>query len=35
MSLEILVGCAALFLALVSIGLQLFHMRRDPDVPEL
>lgn len=35
MSLELLVAGAALIVALAGIGLQLFHMRRDPNVPEL
>lgn len=35
MTLDLIVACGALLLALISIGLQLFHLRRDPNVPEL
>lgn len=35
MTIELVVALAALFLALVSVGLQLLHLRRDPNVPEL
>ena len=35
MSLDLIVALAALLIALASIGLQLFHLRRDPNVPEL
>lgn len=35
MSLELLIAAGALLIALLSLGLQLLHMRRDPNVPEL
>jgi hypothetical protein len=32
---ELLIAVAALVVAAASLALQLFHMRRDPDVPEI
>ena len=34
MSLELLIGLAALLLAAAGIALQVFHLKKDPNVPE-
>lgn len=35
MSLELLLAALALVVSLIAVGLQLWHMKRDPNVPDL
>lgn len=35
MSAELILAAVALVVSLVAVGLQLWHMKRDPNVPDL